>query len=185
MKIGQNRIAVIIGKNGETKRNIEESLGVQILLDSKTGDCDIKSIIGHPKYNPINTFTAQKVVNAINRGFNPVKAMKLLDETFDIEVFDLYDLLGKSEKKIKRLKGRIIGRNGEMRKAIEEYAESYVSVYGKTVSIISDYDNLQIARKAVNMLLGGMPHHSVLKFLKNKYSDKKKKEFRKMYKPQF
>ena len=185
MKIGKNRIAVIIGKNGETKKEIEESLGVQIILDSISGNCEFKPVIDHLKYNPLNIFTAQKVVNAINRGFNPVKAMKLLDETFDIEVFNLYDLLGKSEKKIKRLKGRIIGRNGEMRKAIEEYAESYVSVYGKTVSIISDYDNLQIARKAVNMLLGGMPHHSVLKFLKNKYSDKKKEEFRKMYKPQF
>ena len=113
------------------------------------------------------------------------KIWQLLDETFDIEVFNLYDILGKSEKKIKRLKGRIIGRNGEMRKAIEKFAESYVSVYGKTVSIISDYDNLQIARKAVNMLLSGMPHHSVLKFLENKYNEKKKEEFRKMYKPQF
>ena len=185
MKIGQNRIAVIIGKNGETKRALEESLGVQIDLDSKTGDCEVKPIIGHQNYTPLNTFTALKIINAINRGFNPVKAMKLLDETFDIEVFNLYDLLGKSEKKIKRLKGRIIGRNGEMRKAIERFAESYVSVYGKTISIISDYDNLQIARKAVNMLLSGMPHHSVLKFLENKYNDKKKEEFRKLYKPQF
>ena len=82
MKIGKNRIAVLIGKNGETKRDIEESLGVQIILDSKTGDCEVKPIIGHTKYNPLNIFTAQKVVNAINRGFNPVKAMKLLDETF-------------------------------------------------------------------------------------------------------
>jgi len=185
MKIGKNRIAVIIGKNGETKKEIEESLGVQIILDSESGDCQVKPVIGHPKYSPLNIFTAQKIINAINRGFNPVKTMKLLDETFDIEVFHLYDLLGKSEKKIKRLKGRIIGRNGEMRKAIERYAESHVSVYGKTVSIISDYDNLQIARKAVNMLLSGMPHHSVLKFLENKYNDKKKEEFRKLYKPQF
>ncbi len=185
MKIGKNRIAVIIGKNGETKKEIEESLGVQIILDSESGDCEVKPVIGHPKYSPLNIFTAQKIINAINRGFNPVKTMKLLDETFDIEVFNLYDLLGKSEKKIKRLKGRIIGRNGEMRKAIERYAESHVSVYGKTVSIISDYDNLQIARKAVNMLLSGTPHHSVLKFLENKYNDKKKEEFRKLYKPQF
>ncbi len=185
MKIGKNRIAVIIGKNGETKREIEESLGVKINLDSESGDCEVRPVIGHPKYNPLNIFTAQKMINAINRGFNPIKVMKLLDETYDIEVFNLYSILGKSEKKIKRLKGRIIGRNGEMRKAIERFAESHVSVYGKTVSIISDYENLQIARKAVSMILGGMPHHSVLKFLENKYNDKKKEEFKKLYKPQF
>ncbi len=185
MKIGKNRIAVIIGKNGETKREIEESLGVKINLDSESGDCEVRPVIGHPKYNPLNIFIAQKMINAINRGFNPIKAMKLLDETYDIEVFNLYSILGKSEKKIKRLKGRIIGRNGEMRKAIERFAESYVSVYGKTVSIISDYENLQIARKAVSMILSGMPHHSVLKYLENKYNDKKKEEFKKLYKPQF
>ena len=185
MKIGQNRIAVLIGKNGETKKDLEDALGVQINLDSKTGDCEVKPVIEHPNYGVLNTFIAEKILNAINRGFNPTKAMKLLDETFDIEVFNLYNLLGKSEKKIKRLKGRIIGRNGEMRRAIERFAESYVSVYGKTVSIISDYDNLQISRKAVNMLLSGMPHHSVLRYLEDKYNDKKKEEFRKMYKPQF
>jgi ribosomal RNA assembly protein len=93
--------------------------------------------------------------------------------------------LGKSEKRIKRIKGRIIGRNGEMRKAIEKYSESYLSVYGKTVSIITTYDNLQIARKSVNMLIKGMPHHTVLKFLEKKYNEKKKEEFRQLYKPEF
>lgn len=185
MKIGKNRIAVIIGKDGKIKREIEKALGVRIDLDSKTGDCEIKPILNNPNYNPLNVFTAQKVVNAINRGFNPIKAMKLLEETYDLEIFNLLSILGKSDKRIKRIKGRIIGRNGEMRKALERYAESFISVYGKTVSIIADYDNLQISRKAVSMLINGMPHHVVLKFLENKYTQKKKEEFRKVYKPEF
>jgi ribosomal RNA assembly protein len=72
-----------------------------------------------------------------------------------------------------------------MRKAIERYAESFISVYGKTISIIAEFENLQIARKAVSMLINGLPHHVVLKFLENKYSQKKKEEFRKVYKPEF
>lgn len=185
MKIGKKRIAVIIGKKGKIKKMIEDALGVKVILDSKTGDCEIKPKIEDPKYNPLNVYTAQKIINAINRGFNPLKAMKLTEETYDLEVFNLYNLLGKSEKKIKRMKGRIIGRNGEMRIAIEKYAESFISVYGKTVSIIADYENLQIARKAVSMLLNGVPHHNVLRFLESKYNEKKREEFRKMYKPQF
>jgi len=185
MKIGKQRIAVLIGKNGETKKEIEDILGVKINLDSESGEYEIKPAFESPKYNPLNQFTAQKIINAINRGFNPKKAMKLLDETFDLEIFNLYDLLGKSEKKMKRMKGRIIGRNGEIRKAVERFAESYVSVYGKTVSLIADYENLQIARKAVNMILGGTPHHTVLRFLERKYNEKKKEEFRKQYKPEF
>ncbi|KKM68823.1 hypothetical protein LCGC14_1457000 [marine sediment metagenome] len=185
MKIGKNRIAVLIGKDGETKSNIERILGVLINLDSKTGNCEIIPEPDNPNYMALNVFTAQKVVKAINRGFNPSKAVKLLEENVELEVFNLLSILGKSEKRITRIKGRIIGRNGEMRKAIEKFAESYISVYGKTISIISDYDNLQIARKAVTMLINGMPHHVVLKFLETKYNEKKREQFRQVYKPEF
>ncbi|MHA1436610.1 MAG: KH domain-containing protein [Promethearchaeota archaeon] len=185
MKVGRNRIAVIIGKNGEIKKEIENILGVFIDLNSKTGECEIKPNLNSINYNPLNVYTAQKIINAINRGFNPKKALKLLEEMYDLEIFNLVSILGKSEKKLKRIKGRIIGRNGEMRKNIERYAECYLSVYGKTVAIIGDYENLQIARKAVNMLINGMPHHTVLKFLENKYQEKKKKKFREFYKPEF
>lgn len=185
MKVGKKRIAVLIGRNGETKKNIEEALGIELIIDSKTGNCEFKTNLNHENYNPLNIFTVKKIVTAINRGFNPKKAMKLLDETFDLEVFNLYNILGRSEKKIKRIKGRVIGRNGEMRKAIERYSECFLSVFGKTVAIIAEYDNLQIARRAVNMLLSGMPHHTVLRFLENKYNEKKKEEFRELYKPKF
>jgi ribosomal RNA assembly protein len=179
MKIGKNRIAVLIGKDGETKSNIERILGVLINLDSKTGNCEIIPEPDNPNY------MALKVVKAINRGFNPSKAVKLLEENVELEVFNLLSILGKSEKRITRIKGRIIGRNGEMRKAIERFSESYISVYGKTISIISDYNNLQIARKAVTMLINGMPHHVVLKFLETKYNEKKREQFRQVYKPEF
>lgn len=185
MKIGKKRIAVLIGKNGETKKKIEDSLGVQIIVESKTGNCEIKPDLNHENYNPLNIFTAKKIVTAINRGFNPKKAMNLLNEIYDLEVFNLYNILGRSEKRIKRVKGRVIGRNGEMRKAIERYSECFISVFGKTIAIIAEYDNLQIARRAVNMLLSGIPHHTVLKFLENTYNEKKKEEFRELYKPKF
>ena len=185
MKIGKERIAVLIGKEGETKRAIEKKLGVAINLDSETGGCEILPKPDDPNYMPLNVFTAQKIVKAINRGFNPIKALKLLEENYEIEIVNLLSVVGKSDKRIKRVKGRIIGRNGEMRNAIERFSESFVSVYGKTVSIISEYNNLLIARKAVNMLINGMPHHVVLKFLEGKYNEKKKEQFRQIYKPEF
>jgi ribosomal RNA assembly protein len=185
MKIGKNRIAVLIGRDGKIKHEIEKKLGVKINLDSKLGSCEILPQPESPNYMPLNVFTAQKIVNAINRGFNPMKAMKLLEENYDLEILNLLKIIGKSDKRITRVKGRIIGRSGEMRKSLEKFAECYISVYGKTVSIIAEYENLQIARKAVSMLINGMPHHVVLKFLENKYNEKKKEEFRQMYKPEF
>ncbi len=185
MKINKTRIAVVIGKNGETKQSIERKLGVKIDLNSNTGDCDIRPDLTSNNYDPLNVLIAQKIVTAINRGFSPQKAFKLTEEEIDLEVINLIRVLGKSERKIKRMKGRVIGRGGEMRKAIEKYAECFLSVFGKTISIISDYENLKLARKALDMILNGTPHHTVLKYLESKFNERKKEEFRKMYKPQF
>ncbi len=185
LKIKQARIAVLIGKNGQTKEEIEKRLGVKIDLDSKTGDCEVVANINDVNYDPVSILTAQKVISAINRGFNPQKAMLLMDEEHDLEIFNLMMILGKSENRIKRIKGRIIGRNGEMRRAIERYSECLVSVFGKMVAIIGTYENLQVGRKAVSMIINGMPHHSVLKYLEKVYNEKKKEEFRQLYKPEF
>ncbi len=185
MKVPKSRIAVVIGKEGEIKNQIEDSLGLKIDISSENGDVSILVDMENKNYNPLNTLVAQKIITAISRGFNPKKAMKLMDENYDLDIFNLAKILGRSEKRIKRVKGRIIGKNGEMRKAIEQYTESFLSVFGKTIAIIGNYDNLQVARKAVSSLINGMPHHSVLKFLENKYSEKKKDEFRKLYKPEF
>jgi len=35
------------------------------------------------------------------------------------------------------------------------------------------------------MLLNGIPHHTVIKFLETRYNEKKKEEFRQLYKPEF
>ena len=139
MKIGKNRIAVLIGKDGDIKKEIEDKLGVKINLDSKSGNCEILPQPENPKYMPLNVITAEKIVNAINRGFNPIKAMKLLDENFDFVPINLISILGKSDKRIKRVKGRIIGRNGEMRKAIEKY-DNRISIpeFGLSVSYRPD-----------------------------------------------
>jgi len=58
MKIGKNRIAVLIGKDGKTKTEIEEKLGVKINLDSKLGNCEILPQPENPNYMPLNVFTA-------------------------------------------------------------------------------------------------------------------------------
>lgn len=185
MKVGKDRIAVVIGKNGETKKLIEDQLGVKVELNSKTGDCNIIPDEENDSFGPLNVYTAQKIINAISRGFNPDKAMKLMEDEYDIAIFNLLKILGKSERRLKRIKGRIIGRDGEIRKAIERYAESHVSVYGKTVSVIAKYEELLLAKKAIEMIINGMPHHTVLKFLEDSYTRRKKEEFRKIYSPDF
>ena len=158
---------------------------MNIKIDSKTGFVQIKPNKEHPNYEPFNKLIVNRIIKAISRGFNPNKALRLIDENYQLQVINLVKILGKSDKKLKRIKGRLIGRDGEMRSAIEQFAECFVSIYGKTISIIADYENMSIARKAINMLIEGTPHHVVLKFLEKKYNERKKARFREMYKPEF
>ena len=53
--------------------------------------------------------------------------------------------IGKSKNALSRYKGRIIGQNGKTREIIMDMAEVQMAIYGKTVSLIGEMDNLMIA----------------------------------------
>jgi len=158
LKIPEERIGVLVGENGSEKREIERRTKTKIKIDG----CEI-SIEGEP----MDEWIAKDIVKAIGRGFSPEKALKLLDESYSLEIINLTDFAN-TEKAIKRKRARIIGENGKTRKTIEEMTNTYVSIYGKTISIIGNYENLEIAKEAIIRLLEGASHTSVYKFLKKK-----------------
>ncbi len=133
----------------------------------------------------LNVWIAENIIRAINRGFNPKKALRLLNEEYVLEIIDLEPILGHSEKAITRVKGRIIGESGSMRSAIEQFANCYISVFGNTISIIGQSDDTRVARKALQMLIQGVPHKNVYSFLEKKYKEKKDENIKKLWKPTF
>ena len=121
--------------------------------------------------DPVAVMTTTNVVSAINRGFSPERAYRLLeDEDMMFDVIDLADLSG-TARHLERLRGRIIGKAGTSRAQIEDMTSTEISVHGKTVAIIGLPDQVETARKAVEMLIQGVPHEHVYGFL-----DRKKKE---------
>ena len=58
-----------------------------------------------------------------------------------------------------------------------EMAEVDMAVYGKTVSLIGEMDNIMVAKEAIEMILNGSRHKSVYGFLEHKKEDLKRKEF--------
>ena len=158
VKIPHERIAVLIGKNGITKEDLEQSLNCNISVDSKEGDVEVTSKESY------DLLIAKDVVKAIARGFNPDIAKKLVQEDYFLEMINLNDY-NSNKNQHKRLKGRVIGREGRSRSLIEEYTGCYISVYGKTIAIIGKGDSVRIAHKAVDSLLTGSPHAYVYKWL--------------------
>jgi ribosomal RNA assembly protein len=207
--INKDRLAVLIGKNGITKKKIQYLTNTLIEVDSTTGDYTL-----HPQETPsepefelenfieqldispdslkifkespnFGLWTTKKIIDAINIGFKPEKAFRLVNQDIIFEIISLEDAVGNTQKAVKRVKGRIIGENGSMRQSIEKNSTAFISVYGNYVGFIADFDSLKIAQKAVDMIIEGLPHKTVVTFLQKRYRERKEREFHETWKPTF
>jgi len=183
LRIPSERIGVLIGPNGATKKYIEQRLSVVLEIESETGG--VKIILTENVEDPLFIFKAKDVVNAIGRGFSPELAFRLIrDEEAFLDVIDLRTVFGRSESDLKRVKGRIIGMEGKTRVIIEELTETNVCVYGHTVSLIGDVEQVQAAREAIQMLIRGSLHSTVYRFLHRKRRELKKRKLELWEKPE-
>jgi len=174
IRIPKERVGVLIGPEGRTKKSIEEKLSIELQIDSETGDINVT--MKENATDPSMLFKAKDVVTALGRGFSPEHAFRLIrDEEAVLDMLDLRAIFGKSEADIKRVKGRIIGMNGKTRTIIEELTDAHVAVYGHTVAIIGTMDQVQVAREAIEMLIKGNMHGTVYRFLHRKRRELKKK----------
>jgi len=160
LKIPLERVGVLIGREGSVKSYIESKTSCRIHVNSDEGEVFVECD------DALSVFRVAEVVKAIGRGFSPEKALKLLDD--DELIFDIISLSNLSERALKRIKGRIIGKNGKTRRLIEELTGAYVSVYGKTVSLIGYINQVRIAREAIEMLINGVQHGTVYSFMERK-----------------
>lgn len=174
VRIPKERVGVLIGPEGTTKKLIEDKLSVRLEVESEGGGVTLT--LAENAEDPTLLFKARDVVTAIGRGFSSEHASRLIrdDEAF-LDVLDLRTVFGRSESDLRRVKGRIIGENGKTRMIIEELTDTSVSVYGHTVSIIGNVEQAQVAREAIQMLIEGSLHSTVYRFLHRKRRELKKK----------
>jgi ribosomal RNA assembly protein len=174
VKIPKERVAVIIGRNGYVKKQIQKRLSVKLRIDSQTGNVLID--LAKEAKDPSHLFKAKDVVLAVGRGFSPSRAFMLLDNTDSVlEIIDLRNIFGKSLSDSKRIKGRIIGRKGKTRQTIEECSEAFISIYGHTIAILGGIQEVEIAREAIKLLIQGKQHKTVYRFLQKRRYELKKK----------
>ena len=167
LKVPKKRIAVIIGKKAETKNKIENKTHTKLKIDSKEGDVTISG------EDSLNVYITKNIIFAIGRGFNPDLSLTLLNENSTLEVINMIDYTGKSKRKQIRVKSRLIGTKGKARYNIERLTNTKISIYGKTVSIIGDIEDVSIAREGIESLLKGAPHGNAYRLIERKLSLKK------------
>jgi len=104
-------------------------------------------------------------VAAIGRGFNPDVALKLLKEDYTFDIINIHEFSGKSKKQEERIKSRVIGKEGKARNTLEKMTNTSISVFGKTVGVIGNLEDVYLAKKALDKLLNGSPHSNVYKYI--------------------
>jgi ribosomal RNA assembly protein len=175
VRIPKERVGVLIGPEGKVKRDVEERLKVKLEIESEAGGVEIN--LNEKATDPSVLFRAKDVVTAVGRGFSPDQAFRLIrNEDVVFDFIDLRAIFGRSDSDIRRVKSRIIGMNGKTRRTIEELTEADVVVYGHTVGFIGTFEQVDIARNAVQMIIQGSEHHSVYNFLQKKRRDIKKQQ---------
>lgn len=156
LQIPKERVAILIGKEGIVKRDLEKSTKTKLEIKS-IGEVNIKG-------DSEGVFFVSQVIEAIAKGFNPQIAKKLLISEYSLETIDLTHLFNTKNQLI-RVKGRIIGEKGKIRKMIEEMTDCYISVYKNKITIIAPYYTMHYAKESISKLIKGARHQSVERYL--------------------
>ena len=161
VRVHADRVAVLIGKNGKTRKWLENLTQCKLRIDSKSGE--ITLIEGK---NSKNFYNALNIIRAVGRGFSPENAIVLLDDDYLLDILDLQDFLGKKQIDVK--KARVIGTKGTVREELAKKTGCELAIFGKTISMIGKPDNIEVLRKGIEMILEGANHKSVYDFLQRK-----------------
>lgn len=156
--IPQERLKILLSEK-DSLENLEQLSNSKIICDEEVSiECE----------DPLMTIRVEEVIKAFGRGFDLEDALDLLDESFILETIGVNEFAGKSKNRQRVLKGRVIGRKGSIHKWIEENAEVKISIYGKTISIIGQWESVQKAKQIVEKLLSGAKHSSVYHFFEGR-----------------
>ncbi len=172
VRIGEDRIGAIIGKDGEVRAKIEEELGVEMDVNSRDGVVTIEN----RGDDPLSEWKARDVVRAISLGVSMEDALKLKNDEYLLNIIDLHDIVGRSKKAVARQKARIIGKAGRTKDHIASLTGAALSVKGRRVVIVGRAEDATIAREAVEALAGGLPHGVVYKVLEKKCAQLRKED---------
>lgn len=162
VRIPEERVGVVIGPGGRTCHDIAQRTSTDVQVDGEEGAVRISG----PDSDPGRVLQARDIVLAIARGFSPERAKRLLKDNTYLGILDIKVTTGKKEKAaLRRIRSRVIGTRGEARTRIEQLSGCFVSVYGGTVALIGQEDQLERATRAVELLLRGSEHSTVFHML--------------------
>jgi ribosomal RNA assembly protein len=111
----------------------------------------------------LNEFLTEKIIRAIDFGFDIDDAMLLLNENF---VLEFVSVKGNTRRKnLKDVRSRIIGTDGRAKRTIEKLTGAEIVISDNKIGVIVDADHLSTTVQGIESLIGGSKHGNVFSFL--------------------
>lgn len=152
----KNEISRLLNVFRKNKKEIENLLKVKVEID-KNLNITIKG-------KTFQEYLASQILEAVALGFSLDTALLLLNTNYTMRRINLKSYI--KQKRISVVKSRLIGKEGRVKKNIEELSDCFLILSDHIVVIIGKIDNVEIATRAVVSLIRGAPHGRVFSFLK-------------------
>lgn len=126
------------------------------------------------KGSELEEFVVEKIVEAVDFGFDLEDAFLLLREDFVLKFIDIKSFTRR--KNLKDVRSRVIGKRGKAIKTIEELSGCVMVVHDNCVGVIVDSLHLEAVVQAIQLLIQGAKHGNVFAYLERQNKEKSKFE---------
>lgn len=126
------------------------------------------------KGSELNEYLVEKVIRAVDFGFNIDDALLLMSDNFLLEFIEVKEHTHR--KNLKDVRARLIGTGGKARKTIQNLTGSEIVIQGNTVGVIVDADHLDAVMQGIESLIQGAKHGNVFAYLEKQNISKRKFE---------
>eukprot|EP00388_Colpodella_angusta_P020694 GDKJ01051996.1.p1 GENE.GDKJ01051996.1~~GDKJ01051996.1.p1 ORF type:complete len:266 (-),score=74.26 GDKJ01051996.1:130-927(-) len=144
---------------------IVENLKLQIRMNQKRKCIEVMTTVETTIPNALQK--AYDYIGAFLMGFDLRDAMSLLrmDDLFT-ESFEVHDVKRLNGDHLSRCIGRISGKDGKVKNAIENATRTRIVIADKKIHILGSFENIALARRAICSLILGSPAGKVYNHLR-------------------
>ncbi|NIQ06410.1 MAG: hypothetical protein GWO20_12005 [Candidatus Korarchaeota archaeon] len=136
---------------------IEDTLNVRLEI----GERELKIISDKKEIEDF--LQGESILKALSLGFSPTTSLKLRNPEYDLQQMDIK----KYGQDVRRIKGRIIGREGKTKEKIEKITNTSIVITKRRVAVIGRFSNIELALKAIQKIASGQRHQTVYRWLNN------------------
>lgn len=113
--------------------------------------------------NEVDSYIVEKILRAVDFGFDVEDAMLLRNDRFSLEFIDIKEHTHR--RNLKEIRARIIGREGKAKDTISELTGAVIVVNVNTVGVIVDSDHVDSCLQGITSLIQGAKHGNVFAYI--------------------